>query len=591
MKIADLKNNRLFQTLPYLLFFLISTFFFYSFASYVFFYQEKSSLFLVSSDFLREHFDQPGGFLEYVSKLLAAFYYHKIVGSVLMSLVILGAVFFLSRIGKEISGKSAFFLPFLAGVLMVILQTNYQFAALNNIGIFLQLLFYYSTLRFLKGNFEWMTVAVFPFWYFLTGGFSWIFLVLFMMRLAVKRENLWWAKIAAILLLAAVSVYVSMEFLFFETPETLLQFPFSVQNTGMQVQIFAILVFIVLTGPLVFGIIRNRNQNGSEKIYQLLQWSPFVILIGLGIALIFRIDEKNRHYFHVEELFYKQEYEKLIAFNVASPSNNILTNYLNNIALAETGQLTSRLFEFPQSPDGSTLFLDWEIVGEVLRRGGYFYYTVGMVNEANRWAYEYMVMRGFTPEVLKMLIKTELINGNYRVAEKYISILKKSIYYRPEAKKFEKLLFDDMAVNAHPELGEKKRLKPKVDFFVRSDEPAANLEYLVSTDSTNVFALEYQFAWMLLQKDVQSVGMNLPLLEKFGYRQMPRHIQEAAAGYKMLQMGPFPELNYLEIDPRIEQRFRQYYQVFQQNSSSKQRAQQALYPNFNDTFWYYLFFN
>jgi hypothetical protein len=590
MKIANQKTNRLFRILPYLLFLLGSIFFFYWFTSYVFFHQEKMSLFLVSSSFLSEHLDQPGGFLEYLGKLLTTFYYHKLVGAVLMSLVIFGAVFLLSRIGKEISGKSAFVLPFLAGALMVVLQTNYQYAALNNVGIFLQLLFYYSTVKFLNGKLEWITVALLPLWYFLTGGFAWIFLLLFMMRLAVKRENLWWVKIVVILLLSAVSVYFSMEFFFFETPETLLQFPFSIQNTGAQVQIFAVLIFIVLSSPLVFGIVQNRIKKISFRIQKWLQLSPFIILIGLGVALIFRVDKKNSHYFRAEELFYEQQYEKLIAFNTASPSNNILTNYLNNIALAETGQLTSRLFEFPQSPDGSTLFLKWEIVGEVLRRGGYFYYTVGMINEANRWAYEYMVMRGYTPEGLKMLIKTELINGNYRVAEKYISILKKSIYYRSEARNFEKLLFDEAAVNAHPELGEKKRLKPKVDFFVLSDNPAANLQQIIPNDSTNVFALEYHFAWQLLQKDIEGIVENLPLLEKFGYRRIPRHIQEAATGYQQLQMGPFPELEYLAIDPQVEQRFRQYYQVFQQNSSSREQAQRALYPNFRTTFWYYLFF-
>ena len=51
-----------------------------------------------------------------------------------------------------------------------------------------------------------------------------------------------------------------------------------------------------------------------------------------------------------------------------------------------------------------------------------------MINEANRWAYEYMVMRGNTPEGLNMLIKTELINGNYAVAEKFIYILDQSVF-------------------------------------------------------------------------------------------------------------------------------------------------------------------
>jgi hypothetical protein len=590
MKTTNQKNIRFIQILPYLVFFLGTTFFFYWFASYIFYHQEKTSLFITSADFLKRHLDQPGGFLEYLGKLLAAFYYPKLLGPVLTGLIISGSIYLLSQTGKLISGKSAYVFPFLTGAAMVYLQANYQYAAFNNLSIFLQLLAFYLTNRFFHEKWNWIVVFLFPAWYFLTGGFSWIFLLLFLLQLVVKHEKNWWLKILIGGALTAMCFYFGMQFLFFETPETLLLHLITAMETGMQVKEFIVLIFLVLMNPPAFRLkfnVKGRKMNSDLTLGQIV---PYIIIVGLALALIPRVDKKNSHYYHVEELFYKQEYQKVIAFNEAFPSTNMLTIFLNNIALTETGQLTSRLFEFPQSPDGGTLFLKWEIMGEVLRRGGYFYYTVGMINEANRWAYEYMVMRGYTPEVLKMLIKTELINGNYRVAEKYISILKKSIYYRSEARNFEKLLFDDEAVNAHPDLGAKKRIKAKTDFFVRSDEPAANLEYLIASDSNNIPALEYWFAWRLLQKDVEGAAQNLPLLEKFGYRQIPRHIQEAAAGYKMLQMGPFPELDYLKIDPGTEQRFRQYYQVFQQNNVSKEQAQRALYPNFHDTFWYYLFF-
>ena len=293
----------------------------------------------------------------------------------------------------------------------------------------------------------------------------------------------------------------------------------------------------------------------------------------------------------MEKLFYARKFDEIIAFNHAFPTTNKLTLFLNNIALAETGQLTERLFEFPQSADGETLFLKWETVGEVLRRGGHFYYTVGLVNEAQRWAYEYMVMSGYTPEGLKMLIKTELINGNYKVAAKYIEILSQSLFYRKDAQEFRKLLFSDEAVLAHSELGLKMKLKPKQDFFVLSDAPAANLEFLLKADSTNFFAIEYQFARLLLEKDVEAVTAHLPLLEKAGYDYIPRHIDEAATGFRLLNMGDFPQLDYLRTTAETEQRFRQYYQIFQQNSNSREQAQRALYPQFSDTFWYYLFFN
>jgi hypothetical protein len=162
----------------------VSTFFFYWYANYIFFYQEKSSLFLVSLDFLIKQLDQPGGFLGYLGKLLTTFYYHKLAGPVLMSLIILGSVYLLNRIGKLISGKQAFIFPFLAGAAMVYLQANYQFAAFNNTGVLLQLLAFYLVIRFLQGKWNWIAVILFPGWYFLTGGFSWIFLLLYLMRAA-----------------------------------------------------------------------------------------------------------------------------------------------------------------------------------------------------------------------------------------------------------------------------------------------------------------------------------------------------------------------------------------------------------------------
>jgi hypothetical protein len=274
-------------------------------------------------------------------------------------------------------------------------------------------------------------------------------------------------------------------------------------------------------------------------------------------------------------MFYQQKYDELIRFNSQFPSTNILTAFLNNVALAETGRLSNSFFSFPPSPDGGTLFLKWEIIIEVLKRGGYFYYTVGMINEAQRWAYEYMVMQGNTPEALKMMIKTDLIKGKYKIAEKYISVLEKSIFYRKDALKFKELLFNDTAVSKHPELGVKQHLEPKVDFFIQTDNPAANLDLLIQADSTNVSAIEYRLAWLMLQKDMKGVIDLLPIMEKAGYTRIPNNVEEVVVSYKLLKIGEMPELHKLKINRITEQRFQQFYKIFQQNSGNKQLAQRA----------------
>lgn len=79
-----------------------------------------------------------------------------------------------------------------------------------------------------------------------------------------------------------------------------------------------------------------------------------------------------------------------------------------------------------------------------------------MINEAERWAFENMVMKGITPQDLLMLVKCEIINGNYRMAAKYAAMLSKTFSYREEAKEYLGLLADTALIDSHPELGAKR---------------------------------------------------------------------------------------------------------------------------------------
>lgn len=589
MNTTDLKLNRILQISPYFAFFVLSTFYFYWFAGYIFFYQEKSTLFLISFSYLTEHLNQPGGFLVWLAEMQTAFYYFPLAGALIVSAEICLVIFFISKIGKILTGKTFLLVPFLTGGALFYLQTNYQYFGFNNLGILLQLLVFYLVIRFFKGNIIWIPILLFPLWYFLTGSFSPILMVLLTIHFIVGGEKENRVKVAVLYFSAILFFYVSHEFLFFQTTEKLIVFPFTFQNIGEQNLLFFLVVATISVLPLIFRIHSKSFDKIKIGKIQVVQTTPFLVIAIFSILSITRIDKKNSHYFQVEKMFYGQKFDQLIEFNSKFPSVNILSNFLNNISLAETGKLNDVLFQFPQSPDGRTLFLKWELTGEVLKRGGYFYYSLGMINEAQRWAYEYMVMRGNTPEGLKMLIKTDLITGNYKLAQKYISILKQSVFYRDEARKFEKLLFDDAAVRKDNELGRKKRLKTKRDFFVLAENPPANLDLIVAADSTNRIAIEYKFAWLLLQKDFENVTKLLPLLKSAGFDRIPKNIEEAVVAYSLLNLGKYPEFEGLIIQPETVIRFNQYYKIFQQNSGNKQQAQAAL-RDFSDTYWYHVFF-
>ena len=95
----------------------------------------------------------------------------------------------------------------------------------------------------------------------------------------------------------------------------------------------------------------------------------------------------------------------------------------------------------------------------------------------------------------------------------------------------------------------------------------------------------------MLQKDMAQIVEMLPVLEKCGFRKIPKNVEEAVVAYQQLKLGEIPELQRLRINQETVQRFRQYYRVFQENSANREQAQRALARDFSDTFWYYVFFS
>jgi hypothetical protein len=587
MTINQIQLNRFLKYLPYGLFFLAAFIYYSFFASHIFYFQEKSSLFVFSSDYLKENMQQPGGLLVYISSFLTSFGHYPFAGSFIITAVLLFVIILSSGIIRKISGKSAGPFPWLIALILFYLQCNYQYLFVNNLGILFQLAFFRLALNRPKG---WLPVVFIPVWYYFTGGFALIYVIMYVLWQIFERPERFLYRMVTLLILSFVSFYIFAEFLFFQETKNLLTFPWSPEGTGMQTNIFTGAVCAICILP-VLAVIRKRNALSDRLSGQryALFGSALLVVIMLSVT-IFKYDKKTLNYFRVEKMFVENRFQELIDFNLKNLSSNTLTSYLNNIALCETGRLNDLLFHFPQSTDGSTLFLKWEIVSEILRRGGYFYYCTGMINEAHRWAFEYMVMKGLTPEGLKMMIKTELINGNYKTAGRYNNILRRTFFYRKDAKEFDKLLYNDAAINSHPEYGQKRRIKVKRDFFSITDDPFINVERVIATDSLNRQAFEYKLAWLLINKDYQGIANEWKNLGRYNFKSIPVHIEEAGVAIKSLYNINLPAAGNLRISNVTENRFVTFLQIFQSYGSNLQSAEPALKKQFGDTFWYYVFY-
>ncbi len=89
------------------------------------------------------------------------------------------------------------------------------------------------------------------------------------------------------------------------------------------------------------------------------------------------------------------------------------------------------------------------------------YMYAGMVNMAQRASFEAMASIedfSMSGRALQRLTETALVTGQYRVAEKYISILEKTVYYRDFARRMRELVENPSLIASHPTYGKLQKI-------------------------------------------------------------------------------------------------------------------------------------
>ncbi len=586
-KLTDMKN-RIINSLPVIILFMGSFIFFAFLADYVQFYQEKLSLFIFSGDFLKENIVKPGSLLVYSGKFLTTFFYYPLAGAAIISLIICLVFCLMRAIAECVTGEKSILFPFITGLLLITLQADYQYLLFNSFGLLLQLAFSLLIIKYLKG---YLPLILFPVWYLVTGSFAAIAVIMYFTVLAIRSLRTEWLKIVLTVPVFFLTIWLLKEYILFQAATELIAYPVSDEDTGSQLWLFLIAAAIVAMTPLWGKIKINKPLFGKQKegVRNFLARSS--MLAAIILVCVLRYDKTSTEFFAVQKFFFREKYEDVTKYITRHPTSNRLTIYLNNIALSETGRLNDRLFWFPQSPDGQSLFLKWEMYEEVLKIGGYFYYTTGMVNEAHRWAFENMVIRGIAPEDLKMLIKTEIINGNYGMAAKYNSKLKHALFYRKDASRFENILKSEMLIDVDPELSLKRKEKIIGDFFSITDNPYINIERAFSADSLNRRIFDYHMAYLMLSEDYPALIAGFQKLQRLGFSRVPAHLEEAVLVCRMSEPGKNIDSGNLRINPQTESRFGQFLETFRQYGNNLKTAQPFLQQKFGNTFWYWAFYH
>ena len=202
-----------------------------------------------------------------------------------------------------------------------------------------------------------------------------------------------------------------------------------------------------------------------------------------------------------------QQWNRILETVNAEKPNNQIGVTVQNLALAMHGMLLDHMFEYNQNGIAGLLPDVKEDATSPIPTAEAFY-QLGMINVAQRTVFEAQeAILDFqkSGRCYKRLAQTNLINGQYEVARKYLMALRKTLFYRDWANETLPLLGDEEAIARHPEYGRLRQYAYKEDLtgdFYFSDRVTPEmLESLYYTNTDNRLAYQYLLAYYMLTGD------------------------------------------------------------------------------------------
>ncbi|HBE41539.1 MAG TPA: hypothetical protein DDW27_10120 [Bacteroidales bacterium] len=568
--------------------FAVSFIYLYFLRNSLFFYQEGTSLFICSDEYLQKFINKPGGLLEYTGNFLMQGYFSPLYGASVLTLINVIFYFLIVRTGKILTGKISIVRLFalLPAFTLLLLQTGYEHFMHYNLGFILISCYFLLCISSKNRHLQLILISILPAFYYVTGSFAIIFACLYICWSVLYEKGVYRSLMPAlILLICTITWFLFKEVLFYQPVEKLTGYPLPFNDLKRFNGLLLFLSLYIILYPLLIKIIDKLKVR--EKISRVLVPSlQTTVVIMIIISLIKLYNPDLVRIMQLEKMVALQDWDGIIRQQERFPVANIFAQYYYNLALTEKGILCERMFHAPQDFGPNSLCLPR--LNEYYNRSVHFYYTIGLINAARHIAYESMIAYGYRPGNIKILIKTELINGNFRVAEKYINDLKRTLHYRKWAEKYEKMLYKPETVLADKELAQKIMILPGTDFFIRPDD-RENINLLFLSNPVNFKAFEYRMAWMLLEKDYKTVVNEIRMMKMLGYKIIPRHLEEAVVGFTNITKI-FPDLGGLSLRADAENDFFEYGSAYNLYSNRKELLSEEMKRLWGKTYWYYLQF-
>lgn len=311
----------------------------------------------------------------------------------------------------------------------------------------------------------------------------------------------------------------------------------------------------------------------------------FLTTIALGTGLVLKTADRSEEEWMKYDFMVRMEMWNRIMMTAdnKNPDNPMTVSCLN-LALSKTGRMSDHQFEYFQNgPEG--LLPSFVRSSTTPVPTGEIFWHLGMVNTAQRYAFE--AQEGIpdfqkSARLYKRLAQTNIVNGDWGVARKYLRALHNATFYRRWADETSALLDSGEIFEKRADLARARDLRMKDHDFLFSDTEMDSMLGLLRVENpSNDMALDYLMSWCLLRKDL---GRFVELISMVTAPEMPKSYQEALLLRWVLTHDSFEGLPSY-IFPAHAQRISRFIADMQAGKKENQMLR-----DYGDTYWFYYFF-
>ena len=443
-------------------------------------YQEQYQLFLFDSTYVWEIVREPGGIADLLGRFCTQFFLYAWVGAAIIALL-LSAIQLLtlqlsngqwSMVNGQwsmVNGQWSYGLSFVPSFLLWIYLLDENALMSGVWAILLTLLVFFAFFKFTSGSkfftlhSSLFTLFAIPLLYFLVGPVC----------LPIPIDGFW----------AGIHYH--------RYPTV---FPWLLWGAALSIWV-------------IFGLyllIRRRQEHFSH-LSSLTPYLSFVLVAVIMGSFVWKnTNLKAEKVMQYDFMARHQQWNRILQTISAEKPNNQIGVTVQNLALAMNGMLLEQMANFNQNGIAGLLPDVKEDATSPLPTAEAFY-QLGMINVAQRTVFEAQeAILDFqkSSRCYKRLAETNLINGQYKVARKYLMALQKTLFYRDWANETFPLLGNEEAIARHPEYGRLRQWNYKDrDFYFSDHTTPEMLEDLYSRNPDNRMAYQYLLAYYMLTGD------------------------------------------------------------------------------------------